>query len=83
MPALFFDAAWIERKSMNYCEWVNTMPPETDDPNKHYHDCCYGFNIDQDNELFERLVLEINQAGLSLESDFKETNRISDGLLWV
>lgn len=65
MPALFFDAAWIERKSMNYCEWVNTMPPETDDPNKHYHDCCYGFNIDQDNELFERLVLEINQAGLS------------------
>lgn len=50
---------------MNYCEWVNAMPPETDDPNKHYHDYCYGFNIDRDNELFERLVLEINQAGLS------------------
>ena len=30
-----------------------------------YHDTPYGFPIDDDNELFERLVLEINQAGLS------------------
>lgn len=32
---------------------------------KVYHDNHYGFPIDDDNELFERLVLEINQAGLS------------------
>jgi DNA-3-methyladenine glycosylase I len=30
-----------------------------------YHDTAYGFPIDNDDELFERLVLEINQAGLS------------------
>lgn len=30
-----------------------------------YHDCHYGFPITDDNQLFERLVLEINQAGLS------------------
>ena len=30
-----------------------------------YHDDEYGFPIADDNALFERLVLEINQAGLS------------------
>jgi DNA-3-methyladenine glycosylase I len=30
-----------------------------------YHDSHYGFPIDNDDELFERLILEINQAGLS------------------
>lgn len=30
-----------------------------------YHDNEYGFPVDDDNALFERLVLEINQAGLS------------------
>jgi len=30
-----------------------------------YHDKEYGFPISDDNRLFERLVLEINQAGLS------------------
>ena len=30
-----------------------------------YHDFEYGFPVMQDNILFERLVLEINQAGLS------------------
>lgn len=30
-----------------------------------YHDCEYGFPLSDDNALFERLVLEINQAGLS------------------
>jgi DNA-3-methyladenine glycosylase I len=32
---------------------------------KVYHDEHYGFPIQNDNELFCRLVLEINQAGLS------------------
>ena len=30
-----------------------------------YHDAEYGFPLTRDSELFERLVLEINQAGLS------------------
>lgn len=30
-----------------------------------YHDHEYGFPIEADDELFERLILEINQAGLS------------------
>ena len=30
-----------------------------------YHDREYGFPLDSDAELFERLMLEINQAGLS------------------
>lgn len=32
---------------------------------KRYHDNCYGYPIADDNELFGRLILEINQAGLS------------------
>ena len=30
-----------------------------------YHEREYGFPIRDDNKLFERLILEINQAGLS------------------
>lgn len=30
-----------------------------------YHDTEYGFAVTRDEELFERLVLELNQAGLS------------------
>ena len=30
-----------------------------------YHDDVYGYPVTDDNELFERLILEINQAGLS------------------
>ena len=50
---------------MSYCEFVNSLPAKTDNPNKHYHDHLYGFPIQNDEQLFERLVLEINQAGLS------------------
>ena len=46
-----------------YCDYCNSHPEDTF--NKTYHDTQYGFPIDDDNELFERLVLEINQAGLS------------------
>ncbi|WP_238430225.1 DNA-3-methyladenine glycosylase I [Chitinophaga agri] len=35
---------------------------------KAYHDHQYGFPIHDDNELFCRLILEINQAGLSWET---------------
>ena len=38
----------------------------------HYHDKEYGFPIHDDNELFARLVLEINQAGLSWTTILKK-----------
>ncbi|MCX6078178.1 MAG: DNA-3-methyladenine glycosylase I [Chloroflexi bacterium] len=46
-----------------YCEYCNTHPEDTF--NRGYHDTQYGFPIVDDNGLFERLILEINQAGLS------------------
>ena len=48
---------------ITYCQYV-LLHPE-DEYNKHYHDTEYGFPLDDDNQLFERLILEINQAGLS------------------
>lgn len=50
-------------KPKSYCEAVALMAP--DNLHRIYHDTAYGFEIRDDNELFERLVLEINQAGLS------------------
>ncbi len=47
----------------SYCEYCFTHPEDTF--NKTYHDTQYGFPIQDDDLLFERLVLEINQAGLS------------------
>ena len=32
-----------------------------------YHDSEYGFPVEDESLLFERLVLEINQAGLNWE----------------
>lgn len=49
----------------HYCDFCNELPLDSDNPNKYYHDYEYGFELTDDNELFERLVLEINQAGLS------------------
>ena len=46
-----------------YCDYCNSHPEDTF--NKSYHDTQYGFPLHDDNLLFERLVLEINQAGLS------------------
>lgn len=45
---------------MSYCDAANGHPHHGP-----YHDEEYGFPIRDDDRLFERLVLEINQAGLS------------------
>ena len=37
-----------------------------------YHDLEYGFPLRSDDELFERLILEVNQAGLSWETILKK-----------
>lgn len=46
-----------------YCKYCAAHPE--DSFNVTYHDTEYGFPLEDDNLLFERLVLEINQAGLS------------------
>ena len=46
-----------------YCEYCISHPEDT--YNKTYHDTQYGFPLKSDDELFERLILEVNQAGLS------------------
>lgn len=48
---------------MSYCEFVRNLP--ADHPHRLHHDRVHGFAVIDDNELFARLVLEINQAGLS------------------
>jgi DNA-3-methyladenine glycosylase I len=52
---------------MSYCSYINNNVSEQPDYllHKHYHDNQYGFPIESDDELFGRLILEINQAGLS------------------
>lgn len=53
----------LEQITNWYCDYVKDL----DDNNLHkiYHDTQYWFPINDDNLLFERLILEINQAGLS------------------
>jgi DNA-3-methyladenine glycosylase I len=50
-------------KPTSYCAYVQTL--DADNVHRIYHDTQYGFPIQNDDELFGRLVLEINQAGLS------------------
>jgi DNA-3-methyladenine glycosylase I len=50
---------------MSYCKAIVTMKPADQAVHKNYHDNYYGFPIESDDELFCRLILEINQAGLS------------------
>lgn len=46
--------------SLSYCEVAPSHPIH-----RSYHDTEYGFLLREDSALFERLALEINQAGLS------------------
>lgn len=55
---------------MTYCEFV--LQDGANDVHRAYHDTEYGFPINDDDILFERLVLAINQAGLSWETILKK-----------
>jgi DNA-3-methyladenine glycosylase I len=55
---------------MTYCEYVKNL--DANDLHKKYHDQEYGFPIHDDNLLFERLILEINQAGLNWTTILKK-----------
>ncbi len=57
-------------KLTGYCGVILTM--EKDNVHVHYHDKEYGFPIEDDNGLFARLILEINQAGLSWTTILKK-----------
>jgi DNA-3-methyladenine glycosylase I len=50
---------------MSYCDYITTISGELQSLHKEYHDNHYGFPIENDDELFERLMFEINQAGLN------------------
>ena len=51
----------------SYCDFAPGNPIHA-----HYHDREYGFPVDDEAVLFERLILEINQAGLSWELMLKK-----------
>jgi DNA-3-methyladenine glycosylase I len=53
----------MEIPDKTYCSYVAALNKEN--VHKKYHDNEYGFPLENDNELFARLVFEINQAGLS------------------
>lgn len=53
-----------------YCDYCNSHPEDTF--HKSYHDTHYGFPLKEDDLLFERLILEINQAGLSWTTILKK-----------
>jgi DNA-3-methyladenine glycosylase I len=50
-----------------YCDFASGHPVHGP-----YHDHEYGFPQREESELFERLILEINQAGLSWETILKK-----------
>jgi DNA-3-methyladenine glycosylase I len=50
---------------MTYCDYITTITGDKLSLHKEYHDNHYGFPIENDDELFERLMFEINQAGLN------------------
>lgn len=57
---------------MSYCYYIPTIKEPIRSLHANYHDNHYGFPIHDDNELFGRLILEINQAGLSWETILKK-----------
>lgn len=57
---------------MSYCTYIPLMNEPSRSLHANYHDRHYGFPIHNDNELFGRLIMEINQAGLSWETILKK-----------
>ena len=72
MQISFFADNCIKSLEMaaTYCEYVDNKGKNT--VHQHYHDKEYGFPLINDDQLFGRLVLEINQAGLSWETILKK-----------
>lgn len=60
------------KNRMSYCTYIASLDKNEVNVHKTYHDRQYGFPINDDNELFCRLILEINQAGLSWTTILKK-----------
>ena len=58
----------------NYCKFVESLRDDDNNLHLNYHNTQYGFPITNDNGLFCRLILEINQAGLSWTTILKKEN---------
>lgn len=56
--------------AFSYCQYV--LEPRSHPCHREYHDTEYGFPSSDERVLFERLILEINQAGLSWETILKK-----------
>ena len=61
---------------MSYCKYC--LEPNTKKVHIDYHNNEYGFPIKEDNFLFGRLILEINQAGLSWETILNKKENFSN-----
>jgi DNA-3-methyladenine glycosylase I len=59
---------------MSYCNFIASLKKDEQVEHREYHDNYYGFPILEDDELFCRLILEINQAGLSWTTILKKQN---------
>lgn len=62
---------------MSYCKYIQankSVQSEAIELHTEYHNFYYGFPIEDDNELFGRLILEINQAGLNWGIILKKQN---------
>ena len=62
---------------MSYCVYCSQL--STSHIDRIYHDTLYGRTCTDDNELFGRLILEINQAGLSWHTILKKSASIREG----
>lgn len=60
----------MDESIKTYCDFVKS--PSANPLHKVYHDQEYGFPSSDETVLFERLILEINQAGLSWETILKK-----------
>lgn len=58
----------------SYCKAV--ISGQFSDLHRHYHNQAYGFPIADDQQLFGRLILEINQAGLSWDTILQKKDTI-------
>jgi len=54
----------------HYCKHCRTLP--IDNIHRIHHDTNYGIVSEKDDEIFGRLILEINQAGLSWDTILKK-----------
>ena len=59
---------------MSYCSYCSALPK--DNIHRQYHDHVYGQSCKEDNALFGRLILEINQAGLSWNTILQKSESI-------